>query len=155
MKLLSMFENTHIVFDLDDTLYKEIDFVISAFDSIIKEFVQLSPSSFNQSNYAVYFGQKIRIQWDIGMIGKLTEANLGNLPLQEDYEFEISKNETFVFIFKTMNNTQVKKISFHCFEEEQFLDTKLTPADNGHGNILIKNLSRMLKKAVLLFSNNS
>ncbi len=134
---------------------KEIGFVIAAFDSIIKEYVQLSPSSFNESNYAVYFGQKIRIQWDIGMMGKLTEANLGNLPLQAEHEFEISKNKTFIFIFKTMNNSQVKKISFHCFEEEQLSDTKLIGAHKGHLNLLIKNLRRMLKKTVHLFSNNS
>lgn len=132
---------------------KAIDFAVSAFDTHIKEYVQLTPSSQNDSNYAVYYGQKIRIYWDIGLIGKLTEAKLGNLPLQREHEFEISKNETFIFIFKTINNQQVKTINFYCFEDEGIADKKPKIFGKGDSNFLVKNLVAIIKKAVHLVFN--
>jgi len=96
---------------------KEIAFDIEVFDPLIKQCITIKPSSNKSGSYAVYFGQKVKISWDIKMLGKLLEAQLGNLPLLGSHEFEIIKKTDFNFVFKSLNNTQRKSISLHCFED--------------------------------------
>ena len=56
------------------------------------------------------------------MLGKLLEANLGNLPLAGNHEFEISKKTDFNFVFQSINNSQRKMISIHCFENKEIFN---------------------------------
>jgi len=96
---------------------KEIHFDIEVLDPIIKEYIAINSSSINDERYAVYLGQKVKISWNIKMIGKLIESNLGNLPLFGFHEFEIFKDTEFNFIFKSLKSTQSKIISLHCFKD--------------------------------------
>ena len=103
---------------------KEIGFTVTVLDPILKEFIQINPSSSDEGSFAVYFGQEVKISWTINMVGKLTETKIGNLPLQGSYAFESTENESFIFTFKTLNNTQVKNLNFYTFKDEQVFDGK-------------------------------
>ena len=96
---------------------KEIHFDIEVLDPIIKEYIVINSSSIQDERYAVYLGQKVKISWNIKMIGKLIESKLGNLPLSGFHEFEIFKDTKFNFIFKSLKSTQSKNISLHCFKD--------------------------------------
>jgi len=97
---------------------KEIDFYVSVFDPIIKEEISLNSSSITKGAYAIYFDQEVKISWSINMMGKLVETKIGNLPLQGHHSFVAAKDEEFLFTFKTINNTQSKRISFITFHDE-------------------------------------
>ena len=96
---------------------KEIHFDIEVLDPIVKEYITINSSSIEDERYAVYLGQRVKISWNIKMIGKLIESKLGNLPLSGFHEFEIFKDTKFNFIFKSLKSTQSKNISLHCFKD--------------------------------------
>ncbi|MAJ50756.1 MAG: hypothetical protein CMB82_03965 [Flammeovirgaceae bacterium] len=96
---------------------KEIHFDIEVLDPVINEYITINSSSIEDERYAVYLGQKVKISWNIKMIGKLIESKLGNLPLSGFHEFEIFKDTEFNFIFKSLKSTQRKNISLHCFKD--------------------------------------
>lgn len=98
----------------------DIDIDVDVFDPIIKDFIAIQTASIEEGLYAAYFNQKIKLTWNIPMIGKFSESRLGKLPLVGSHEFELNENEIFLFTFKSINRTQVKKISFHCFDDESF-----------------------------------
>ncbi len=98
----------------------DIEIDVDVFDPIIKNFIAIKSTSIEEGLYAVYFNQKIKLSWNIAMIGKFSESQLGKLPLAGTHELELNENETFLFTFKSINRTQVKKISFHCFHDESF-----------------------------------
>ena len=85
---------------------KEIHFDVEVLDPIIKEYIAINSSSIEDERYAVYLGQRVKISWNIKMIGKLIESKLGNLPLSGFHEFEIFKDTKFNFIFKSLKSTQ-------------------------------------------------
>ena len=96
---------------------KEIHFDVEVLDPIIKEYIAINSSSIEDERYAVYLGQRVKISWNIKMIGKLIESKLGNLPLSGFHEFEIFKDTKFNFIFKSLKSSQSKNISLHCFKD--------------------------------------
>lgn len=100
----------------------DIDIDVDVFDPIIKDFIAIRPASNGEGLYAAYLNQKIKLTWNIPMIGKFSESKLGKLPLVGSHEFELNGNETLLFTFKTINRTQAKKISFHCFHDESFFN---------------------------------
>ena len=95
---------------------KEIHFDIEVLDPVINEYITINSSSIEEERYAVYLGQKVKISWNIKMIGKLIELKLGNLPLSGFHEFEIFKDTEFNFIFKSLKSNQRKNISLHGFK---------------------------------------
>ena len=105
---------------------KEIEFEISVFDPIIKNFITIAPSSLHDGHYGVYFGQLVKIYWNFNMIGKLHENTLGNLPLVGFHEFKILETTKFGFTLNTLENTQIKTLVFHVFEDAQIYD-KINP----------------------------
>lgn len=105
---------------------KEIEFEISVFDPIIKNYITIEPSSLHKGHYGVYFGQLVKIYWNFNMIGKLHENTLGNLPLIGFHEFKILENTQFGFTLNTLENTQLKTLVFHVFENAQIYD-KINP----------------------------
>lgn len=105
---------------------KEIEFEISVFDPIIKNFITIESSSLHDGHYGVYFGQSIKIYWNFNMIGKLHENTLGNLPLVGFHEFKILENTELGFTLNTLENTQSKRLVFHVFENAQIYD-KINP----------------------------
>jgi hypothetical protein len=127
---------------------KDIEFNLSVFDPIAHQYIKIEASSFNKDNYGVYFGQTIKISWEINMIGKLHENTIGNLPLVGFHEFKIFKETQLFFTFITMNNTQIKKLIFHSFDNPQINNklniqlpaniTKKTENLNGFLNISFK-----------------
>ena len=98
---------------------KEIHFDVEVLDPVIQEYITINSSSTDEERYAVYRGQKVKISWNIKMLGKLLESRLGNLPLSGFHEFEILKDTDFSFIFKSLKTTQRKNISLHCFEDNR------------------------------------
>ncbi len=98
----------------------EIDFGVEVYDPVIKDYIVIQAASTDESLFAAYLNQKIKLTWNITMIGKLTESQLGKLPLVAKHEFILNQNENFLFTFKSLNGTQLKKISFHCFYDEIF-----------------------------------
>ena len=60
---------------------KEIHFDVEVLDPAINEYIALSSTTSDQELQVVYLGQKVKISWDIKMLGKLLESGLGNLPL--------------------------------------------------------------------------
>lgn len=107
---------------------KEIHFDVEVLDPVIQEYITINSSSTDEERYAVYLGQKVKISWNIKMLGKLLESRLGNLPLSGFHEFEILKDTDFSFIFKSLKTTQRKNISLHCFEDNSLfreMDTEV------------------------------
>ena len=98
---------------------KDIEFNIYVFDPILQEYIKIEPSSLNEDNYGVYLGQTIKISWEINMIGKLHENTIGKLPLVGFHEFKIFKETYLFFTFITLDNTQIKKLVFHSFDNTQ------------------------------------
>ncbi len=109
---------------------KEIEFYVSVFDPVVNEEIPLNSSSINKGTYAVYFDQEVKISWSINMIGKLVETKIGNLPLQGNHTFLAQKDEEFLFTFKTINNTQSKRISFIIFHDEKVSDVSQNDSEN-------------------------
>ena len=105
---------------------KEIEFEISVFDPIIKNFITIEPSNLHEGHYGVYFGQLVKIYWNFNMIGKFHENKLGNLPLVGFHEFKILENTELSFTLNTLENTQLKTLVFHVFENAQIYD-KINP----------------------------
>lgn len=103
----------------------DIDIEVDVFDPIIKEFIAIQPASTGEGLYAAYLNQKIKLNWNIPMIGKFSESQMGKLPLVGSHEFELNENDTFLFTFKSINRTQTKKISFHCFHDESFFEEEV------------------------------
>ena len=95
---------------------KEIAFDAEVFDPVLKAYISIEPINKESFDYAVYWGQKVKISWDIKMLGKLLESKLGNLPLMGTHEFDITNQTNFNFIFKSINTEQRKYLTFHCFE---------------------------------------
>lgn len=106
---------------------EEIDFTVSVFDTILDQYITIEPSMLNEGNYGVYFGQTIKVSWDIKMIGKLHEHRLGVLPLSGFHEQKIFEDTELFFTFNTMGGTQMKKIIFHAFEDAH-MDTAIETA---------------------------
>jgi len=103
---------------------KEIHFDVEVLDPVINEYISLNSSAIDQERYAVYLGQKVKISWNIKMLGKLLESRLGNLPLSGFHEFEIFKDTDFNFLFKSLKSTQRKIISLHCFKDSSLFKEK-------------------------------
>ena len=122
---------------------KEIGFTLEVYDQILKDYITIRASSYDSGLFAAYFNQKIRISWDIPMIGKLIESKIGNLPLSGCHEFVLTQNESFFFTFKSINKNQAKKISFHCFNDERVFNEK----DKKHSIPFAK------KKRIYFFTN--
>ena len=108
---------------------KEITFEVEVFDPILKEYIAIQTTNENTNDYAVYSGQMVKLSWNIKMLGKLLEANLGNLPLIGSHEFEISKKTDFNFVFQSINNNQRKNISLHCFENNEIFKETIEPTE--------------------------
>jgi hypothetical protein len=104
---------------------KDIEFIVSAFDPIINQYIKIESSSLNEGNYGVYSGQTIKISWEINMIGKLYENTIGNLPLVGSHELKILKETQLFFTFMTLQNRQIKKLIFHTFDSAQ-INKKIT-----------------------------
>ena len=100
----------------------DIDINVDVFDPIIRDFIEIETASNEEGLYAAYLNQKIKLSWNISIIGKFSESQLGKLPLQGIHEFVLSENKTFLFTFKSINRTQIKKISFHYFHDESFFE---------------------------------
>jgi hypothetical protein len=103
---------------------KEIHFDVEVLDPVIEEYITISSSSLDEERYAVYLGQKVKISWDIKMLGKLLESSLGNLPISGFHEFEIFSDTEFNFLFKSLKTSQTKNISLHCFEDNTLFKEK-------------------------------
>lgn len=114
---------------------KEIHFDVEVLDPVIEKYITLSSSSTEEERFAVYLGQKVKISWNIKMLGKMLEHSLGNLPLAGFHEFEIFKDMEFNFIFKSLKSTQRKSISLHCFEDSSLFKEK-------EDEVLIKTLKK-------------
>ena len=95
---------------------------MDVFDPIVRDFIEIETASDEEGLYAAYLNQKIKLSWNISMIGKFSELLLGKLPLQGIHEFVLSENKTFLFTFKSINRTQTKKISFHFFHDDKYLN---------------------------------
>jgi hypothetical protein len=111
---------------------KDIEFIVSALDPIINQYIKIESSSLNEGNYGVYSGQTIKISWEINMIGKLYENTIGNLPLVGSHELKIMKETQLFFTFMTLQNRQIKKLIFHTFDRAQ-INNKLniqSPTNN-------------------------
>lgn len=108
---------------------KEIHFDVEVLDPVIQEYIAISSSSTEEERYAVYLGQKVKISWNIKMLGKLLESRMGNLPLSGFHEFEILKDTEFSFVFKSLKTTQRKNISLYCFEDSSLFREKDTEVD--------------------------
>ena len=108
---------------------KEITFGTEVFDPVLKEYIPILPINAESYDYAVYIGQKVKISWDIKMLGKLLESKLGNLPMVGFHEFEISTQTNFNFIFKSINNEQHKHLTFHCFENPEIFKQEAEPTE--------------------------
>ena len=124
---------------------KEIEFDVEVYDPLIKEYILLKPISAGQGNYAVYLGQKVKISWNIKMMGKLIESNLGNLPLSGFEEFETHKNTEFHFTFKSLNFTDKKSIFLHCFENNEIF----SKSEETQATEIIQETSISLHKKIL------
>jgi hypothetical protein len=138
---------------------KEIEFDISVFDPILKVPIKIESSTLNDGHYGVYFGQSVKISWNINMIGKLNEDSLGSLPLSGFHEFEILKNTPFIFTLNTLENTQKKTIVFHAFEDAEIYD-KLNIKNHEKSNLIkkkaltgLKIKSKIMSAIGLLFNN--
>ena len=103
---------------------KEIGFTLEVYDQILNDYITIRASSYDSGLYAAYFNQKIKISWNISMIGKLIESKIGNLPLSGCHNFVLTQNESFFFTFKSINKNQTKKISFHCFNDDRVFNQK-------------------------------
>ena len=108
---------------------KEIAFDAEVFDPILQEYIPIHPINEESFDYAVYFGQKVKISWNIKMLGKLLELKLGNLPLVGTYEFENESQTDFNFIFKSITNEQRKHLTFHCFENPEIFKKEVEPLE--------------------------
>ena len=98
---------------------------MDVYDPILKDFIAIQPTLTEQGLFAAYLNQRIKLTWNIPIMGKLSESNLGKLPLEGSHEFILNQNETFLFTFKSINKTQTKKISFKCFYDESFFEENL------------------------------
>lgn len=105
---------------------KDIEIGVSAYDPVINEEIPLESSSLNPGHYGVYFGQEIKMNWSINMIGKFREQALGNLPLEGSHAFEIFQETKFIFTFNSLEDRQIKNIIFHPKEDEEIFN-KLHP----------------------------
>lgn len=121
---------------------KEIEFEISVFDPILKLPIKIESSTLNEGHYGVYFGQSVKISWDINMIGKFSEYSLGKLPLLGFYEFKILESTTFNFTLNTLDSTQKKTLVFHPFEDAEIygkIDAKVVENSNLNEKKIIEN----------------
>lgn len=100
----------------------DIDFDVDVYDPILKDFIAIQPTLTEQGLFAAYLNQRIKLTWNIPIMGKLSESNLGKLPLEGSHEFILNQNETFMFTFKSINKTQTKKMSFQCFYDESLFE---------------------------------
>lgn len=125
---------------------KDIDFEISVLDPILDDFLKIEPSSIKDGHYGVYFNQKVKISWDINMIGKLHEDSLGNLPLKGDHEFKASEKTFFSFTFQAIENTLKKTLVFHCFEDVR-IKRQLTSSS-------VENQTMKLSSKLSIIKNN-
>lgn len=103
---------------------EEIHFTVSVFDTILDQYIKIEPSMLNEGNYAVYYGQTVKVTWDIKMIGKLHEHTLGILPLSGSHEAKITEDTELFFTFNTIGDTQMKKLIFHSFDDAH-MDTAI------------------------------
>lgn len=104
---------------------KEIIFDVRVLDPVLDTFVKIEESSSKEGNYGVYSRQLIKISWEFNFNSKFHEASLGNLPLVGIYEFEIQKEKELFFTLNTIEDSKLKKIKFHPFENEKFISKSL------------------------------
>lgn len=131
---------------------------VDAFDPIIKNYVPIKTASNNEDLYAAYFDQKLKISWNIASVGKLSESQLGKLKLVDHYEFILTENCSFLFTFKSVNRTQTKQISFHCFRDESIFknesESKIEVKENQLNSPyrIDKSFNSLVNKGVKLFN---
>ena len=123
---------------------KEIDFEITVFDPILKKSLKIEPSIVHDGQYGVYFGQSVKISWDINMLGKLHEDSLGKLLLKGYHEFEIVEKTKFIFTFHTLNGSLKKTLLFHTFENLEIFN-RLNRADTEGVFTHTSELNKILK----------
>ena len=131
---------------------------VEAFDPIIKNYVPIRTASKHEDLYAAYFDQNIKISWNTSSVGKLSESQLGKLKLVDQHEFTLTENCSFLFTFKSINKTQTKQISFHCFPKESIFKNKSESKIEAKENELNspyridKSFNFFIKKSVKLFN---
>jgi hypothetical protein len=123
---------------------KEIEFDITVFDPILNIPIKIDSSILNEGHYGVYFGQSVKISWDINMMGRLIEDSIGTLPLSGFHEFEILKKTTFAFTLNTLENTQKKTIVFHTFGDAEIYD-KVNIKTHEKSSLIKKNTTKGFK----------
>ena len=123
---------------------KEIDFEITVFDPILNKSLKIEPSTLYDGQYGVYFGQSVKISWDINIFGMLHEDSLGKLTLKNYHEFEIVEKTKFVFTFHSLNGSLKKTLLFHPFENVEVFN-RLSPANTEGFTTHTKELNKILK----------
>lgn len=100
---------------------EKLVFFVDALDPIINQYVELKLTEKTQ-RYVGYKHQKIKISWDINSEGMLKEENLGALPLNGSFIFNLKSFKAFNFSFVSESKIQTKNVEIIGIK-----DSEVTP----------------------------
>lgn len=103
---------------------KHIRISLYVLDPVSKVYITLESSSDQGQVYAVFAGDKVKVEWSSLPIGKLSEARLGDISNENFIHLEIFADEEFVFTLRTMHDDFIERIQILTVNNENKIITK-------------------------------
>jgi len=97
---------------------KHIRIALYVLDPVSKVYIPLESSSDQGQVYAVFAGDKVKVEWSSLPIGKLSEARLGDISNENFIHLEIFADEEFVFTLRTMHDDFIERIQILTVNNE-------------------------------------
>lgn len=91
-------------------LQKHIEVTVYVFDPISKAYISLDSTTEQGQVYAVFSGDKVKIEWSALPIGKLSEARMGDISNENEIFLEVFTDEEFVFTLRTMHDDFIERV---------------------------------------------
>ena len=103
---------------------KHIRISLYVLDPVSKVYIPLESSSDQGQVYAVFAGDKVKVEWSSLPMGKLSEARLGDISNESFIYLEIFADEEFVFTLRTMHDDFIERIQILTVNNENRIITK-------------------------------
>ena len=89
---------------------KHIVLSVSVLDVVSKAYIPLESTHEQGNVYAVFVGDRIKIDWTSLPIGLLTEARMGDIANESSICVEVFSDEEFVFVLRTVQEDFVERL---------------------------------------------
>ncbi len=92
---------------------------VFVFDVVSKAYIPLESTKEQGHVYAIFVGDRIRIDWNSLPIGVLSEAKLGDIPNESSINLEVFSDESFKFKLRTIQEDFIETLQILAISDEK------------------------------------